>query len=232
MTNNDKRPRKSKFSEIHTLLNLQQDLYNRVENITKEFQEGLEFIQKHKKSVTFFGSARTLEYEADYVNAKKLAEKIVTELGYSITTGGGPGIMEAANRGAFESGRESLGLTIKLPMEQVTNKYLTEHFDFKYFFSRKVCMSFAAEAYIFFPGGFGTMDEFFEILTLVQTEKMSSVPIILFGNSFWGNLNSFIKENLFVSEKIDPEDLNLYTITEDMDEIIEIIKNAPIRITG
>jgi uncharacterized protein (TIGR00730 family) len=232
MMTNDNRPRKPKVSEVQTLIGLQQDMYNRVENITREFQEGLEFIQKHNKSVTFFGSARTMENEKDYVDAQNLAKKIVQELGYSITTGGGPGIMEAANRGAFESGGESLGLTIKLPMEQVTNKYLTEHFDFKYFFSRKVCMSFAAEAYIFFPGGFGTMDEFFEILTLVQTEKMSNVPIILFGNDFWNNLNHFIKENLLKEEKIDEQDVNLYTITEDMDEIIEIIKQSPVRITG
>jgi uncharacterized protein (TIGR00730 family) len=137
--------------------------------------------------------------------------------------------MEAGNRGAHEAGGESLGLTIKLPMEQVTNPFLTEHLDFNYFFSRKVCMTFSAEAFVYFPGGFGTLDELFEILTLVQTGKIPKTPIILFGKKFWKNLDKFIKKNLLKSEKIDKVDLNLYTITDDINEVLEIIKNAPLR---
>ncbi|MDD3003247.1 MAG: LOG family protein, partial [Candidatus Shapirobacteria bacterium] len=123
----------------------------------------------------------------------------------------------------------SVGLTINLPMEQVTNPHLTDHLDFKYFFARKVCLSFSAEAYVYFPGGFGTLDELFEILTLVQTEKIAPVPIILFGKRYWKNLDKFIRKNLLKREMIDKTDVNLYTISEDIDEVIDIIKKAPVR---
>jgi len=116
---------------------------------------------------------------------------VVKELSYPIFTGGGPGIMEGANRGALEAGGKSFGLTIELPHEQSTNPYLTKHLDFYYFFSRKVCMTFSAEAFIFFPGGVGTLDEFFEILTLVQTGKIEKLPIVLVGVEFWSKLDEF-----------------------------------------
>ena len=146
-----------------------------------------------------------------------------------VVTGGGPGIMEAANKGAFEAKGKSLGLTIKLPQEQTTNPYITNEVSFNYFFSRKVCLSFSAEAYLFFPGGFGTLDELFEILTLVQTRKIEKVPIILVGNDYWTALDAFIKEHLLSKEMIDSEDITLYSISENEDEIIEIIRNAPVR---
>ncbi len=209
--------------EIHDAANA------RVSLITKEFTEGFNFLRHYPKSVTFFGSARFPESHPYYIKAREIAGRIVDELHYSVFTGGGPGIMEAANRGAFESGGDSLGLTIELPEHQVTNKYLTKYIDLHYFFSRKVCLSFSAEAYIFFPGGLGTLDEFFEILTLVQTKKIESVPIILVGSDFWKDIEKLLKHDMLSRETIDTHDLALYTITDNDDEIIRIIKNAPVR---
>lgn len=225
----ENRPKKQKFIEPLTLKKIDAEITNRIDLISNEFSNGFNFIKTQEKSVTFFGSARTFENEKDYQNAKKLAEKITTELGYTIFTGGGPGIMEAANRGAFEKKGKSFGLTIKLPSEQVTNKFLTHHMDFYYFFSRKVCLSYSAEAYVYFPGGFGTFDELFEILTLVQTNKIEKVPVILINTEFWKPFDEFIKNNLLKTEKIDAEDLNLYTITDDLDQVVEIIRKSPIR---
>jgi uncharacterized protein (TIGR00730 family) len=212
-----------------TLYEISEALQKRVTFIAKEFTNGFEFIKNYPKSVTFFGSARTKPGEPYFEKAKSLAGRIVQELHYSVTTGGGPGIMEAANKGAFEAGGNSLGLTIDLPHEQSTNKYLTDSEDFHYFFSRKVCLSFSAEAYIFFPGGFGTLDEFLEILTLVQTGKIPKAPIILVGVSFWNPLQNFFKEVLIVNKTIEEEDMSLYTITDNEDEILKIIKEAPVR---
>lgn len=213
-----------------TLLEMAEAAKKRVAIISKEFSDGFEFLKNYPRSVTFFGSARTKEGEEDYEKARRVAERIVNELHYSVITGGGPGIMEAANRGAFEAGGNSLGLTIKLPIEQNVNPYITDQVDFYYFFSRKVCLSFSSEAYVFFPGGFGTMDEFFEILTLVQTNKIPDTPIILVGKEYWSNLRSFFEKHLRDTGKIDPEDLDLYEITDDEDEIIEAIKKAPVQI--
>lgn len=214
-----------------TLLEASEASEKRVVLIANEFANGFEFVKNYPRSVTFFGSARIDENHDYYKKARDLAGRIVSELRYSVMTGGGPGIMEAANRGAFEAGGNSLGLTIELPKEQQTNKYLTDSEDFHYFFSRKVCLSFSAEAYIFFPGGFGTLDEFTEILTLVQTKKIPKAPLILFGTEFWTPLESFFKEVLVANKTINPEDLSLYTITDNEDEIIKIIKNAPIRLS-
>lgn len=212
-----------------TFAELDDDAENRVGRINDEFTNGFRLLQEIEKSVTFWGSARTNPKEEDYIKARRLATRIVKELGYAVVTGGGPGIMAAANCGAYESGGNSVGLTIKLPMEQKTNLCLTHHADFRYFFARKVCLALSAEAYVFFPGGFGTMDEFFEILTLVQTGKTEKVPIILVGKKYWNKLDKFIRSALLKSEKIDKEDLNLYTITDNEDEIMKIIKNAEIR---
>ena len=228
--NNENRPHKQILDEPLTLEKINADIHNRIDNINKEFTEGFNFIKTQSKSVTFFGSARTLETEQEYQDARELAKRISTELGYSVFTGGGPGIMEAANRGAFENSGKSFGLTIKLPAEQVTNPYLTDHINFNYFFSRKVCMSYSAEAYVYFPGGFGTFDELFEILTLVQTNKIERVPVILIGSEFWRPFDDFLRSTLLKEEKIKEEDLALYTITDNLDEALEIIKKAPVRI--
>jgi uncharacterized protein (TIGR00730 family) len=201
----------------------------RVNLISKEFTDGFNFLERYPKSVTIFGGARIQPNEKYYKMARELGEKIATELNYAVFTGGGPGVMEAANRGAFEAGGQSLGLTIELAHHQIQNDYLTENIDFYYFFSRKVCMSFSAEAYIFFPGGYGTLDEFFEIITLVQTNKIERMPIILVGSDFWKPLDNLMRKEMLGRDTIDTEDLKLYTITDDLDEVIEIVKNAPVR---
>ena len=201
----------------------------RVSRISKEFSRGFKFIKKYPKSVTFFGSARFKEDNIHYQQAKNIAEEL-SKLGYAIVTGGGPGIMEAANKGAYEAGGASVGLDIRLPKEQITNPYVKDSVDFYYFFSRKVTLSFSAEAYLYFPGGFGTLDEFFEILTLVQTHKIPKVPIILIGSDFWKPLDEFIKKRLLKEHStISNGDEELYKIIDNDEEIIEIVKNAPMR---
>ncbi len=212
-----------------TLHEVEEEITKRVSLIDQEFSRGFDFIKTQPKSVSFFGSARFAEDNAYYQKARSIAFKI-SKLGYSIITGGGPGIMEGANRGAFDAEGRSLGLNIKLPHEQSRNPYLTDTVDFYYFFTRKVMLSFSAEAYIFFPGGFGTLDEFFEILTLVQTNKIEKVPLILVGNEYWNGLNTFITEHMLnVHHAIDEKDIKLYTITEDENIIVDLIKNVPIR---
>ena len=139
--------------------------------INDEFKKGFDFLKKFNATVSFFGSARFSENDPHAKMAETLAAKIVKELGYAVITGGGPGIMQAANKGATEAGGESLGIMIKLPMEQHTNKYVKEGVEFQYFFTRKTILTFAAEAYVVFPGGFGTMDELFEVATLIKTKR-------------------------------------------------------------
>ena len=200
----------------------------RLSRINHEFVHGIDFLKTFPKSVSFFGSSRLGENDPAYQKARDVAAKIVKELGYAIVTGGGPGIMEAGSRGAKEAGGRSLGLTIRLPMEQDTNPYLTDKIDFYYFFSRKVILSFSAEAYLFFHGGYGTLDEFFEIITLIQTNKIERVPVILVGTDFWKPIDNFIQTSLADKYKtIGPNDPKLYTVTDDEDKIIEIIKSSP-----
>jgi len=208
------------------LQNIDTDNQDRIKLILDEFIKGFRFVKEYSDSVTFFGSARTKAGDPNYESARSLANRIVKECNYSIVTGGGPGIMEAANRGACEADGNSLGLTIRLPKEQTTNAYVRKSVDFHYFFTRKVLLAFSAEAYIFFPGGFGTMDELFEILTLIQTNKVKRVPIILVDHGYWQAFDSYIKEHLLSIETISQKDVELYTITNDEDEIITIINNA------
>ncbi len=203
--------------------------HERISLIAREFKEGFTFLEDFPRSVTFFGGVNIKDEDPFYKKAESLAFRIVKELDYAVVTGGGPGIMEGANKGAFEAGGKSAGLTIQLPREQVVNPYLTHHIDFYYFFSRKVCLSFAAEAYLFFPGGLGTLDEFFEILTLVQTKKIEQVPIILVGREFWDGVYNMMSTELLKRGTIEDFDLTLFTITDNHDEIIDIIKKAPVR---
>lgn len=201
----------------------------RVERVANELSKGLKFIRSHPRSVTIFGSARFKEDHRYYQKARELGDLIAQE-GFAVVTGGGPGIMEGANRGAFEAKGSSLGLTIELPSEQIINPYVNGYENFQYFFTRKVCLSFSAETFVFMPGGYGTLDEFFEMITLIQTRKIPAVPIVLIGSDFWGPLDKFIRETLDKEfETISPEDKDLYVITDDLEEVIKIIKKAPLR---
>lgn len=195
----------------------------RVTRIDREFDDGFGLIGKYNYTVSFFGSARFTEDNPYYQKARDVAAMLVKE-GYTIVTGGGGGIMEAGDRGASENGGQSIGLNIQLPHEQHANPYTTESMSFRYFFTRKVILAYGADAYIYFPGGFGTLDELFEIITLMQTKKMPLAPIILYGSEFWTALDMFIKTYMLEGEHtISPGDEDLYTITEDLTVIKAII---------
>lgn len=213
-----------------TLAEMRDVTKRRVSLITKEFKDGFEFLTKYEKSVTFFGSARTEPQDDYYKKAARIAGRLAKEHQFAIVTGGGPGIMEAAHKGAKDVNGTAVGLTISLPEEQTTNKYVTDELTFHYFFSRKVMLSFVAEAYLFFPGGFGTLDEFFEILTLVQTKKAENIPIILVGEDFWKPIVTYFKDVLLDTYRtISPEDMNLFIVTDDEDTIINTITKSPPR---
>ncbi len=195
----------------------------RVFKIMAEFVEGFNLLRKYRLAVTFFGSARTKEGDPVYDGARKLGG-LLAKSGFAIITGGANGIMEAGNRGAYEAGGQSVGLNILLPTEQGVNKFLTETLTFNYFFTRKVMLSFASEAYVVFPGGFGTLDEFLEILTLVQTKKIKRVPIILYGREFWTPLLEFFQNNLLEKHgTIDKHDLELMVVVDSPDEAYDTI---------
>jgi uncharacterized protein (TIGR00730 family) len=212
-----------------TVEKINENIDAHIEDISKEFRAGFEFIKKYPKSVTIFGSARLTDASSHYKDAKRLAERIVTDLNYTVITGGGPGIMEAANSGAQSAGGMSVGLNIVIPHEQHTNPYTNDNITFDYFFTRKTMLNFAAEAYVFFPGGFGTFDELFGILTLVQTRKIPSVPIILFGKDFWNPLKDFITKSMLEQHHvISEENMNLFVITDSVDNAIRIINDAPV----
>lgn len=217
-------------NEPVTISELNQLIINRMYTANDEFVRGYDMIKKYPRSVSILGSARFDENNAYYKQARSLAFRIAKELKYAVVTGGGPGIMEAANRGAFEAGGMSLGFSIKLPREQRDNPYLTDSVEFEYFFSRKTLLFFSAETYIYFPGGFGTLDELFEILTLIQTNKIPMTPVILVGRDFWTPILKLIDEKLYHETKaINLVDENIYKIVDSEDEILKIIENAPFR---
>jgi len=192
--------------------------------IEEEFTQGFAFAKDHPEAVTIFGSARTNETDFYYQKAVEVGRKIVAELGLAVVTGGGPGIMEAGNKGASEAGGHSLAMTIKLPIEQTVNSFATEAMHFKFFFTRKVIMAYSAKAFILFPGGFGTLNELFEILTLVQTKKIPAAPIILFGVEFWEPLQSYIENYLSERGLVDEEDPHVYyIITDNENDVIQNI---------
>ncbi len=198
--------------------------------IQEEFRQGIETIQDLTPSVTFYGSARFTEENVEYKRAQSLAYRISKELGYNILSGGGGGIMEAVSRGGYEAGGKSVGLTIRLPHEQATNKYVTNEIPFYFFFARQVSMSYATEVCIFCAGGFGTFDELFEMLTLQQTEKIGRIPIILFGVEFWTPLQDLIQKILIDKyQAVSPHETDLYTITDDEDLILDIISKSRLR---
>ena len=195
--------------------------------IQEEFRQGIETIQSYDKSVTFYGSARLPETDQAYQKARDLAYRISKELHYAVLSGGGPGIMEAANRGAYEAGGKSVGLTIVLPHEQNTNKYVTDVIPFYFFFARQVSMRYTTDACLFFPGGFGTLAELFEMIVLRQTKKVGEVPLVLVGVEFWTPLQQVIDDVLIHKYNTVAEDeKKLYIITDDNNLIIDTIKKA------
>lgn len=203
---------------------------DKLKMIKLELKEGIDSVARFNPSVTIYGSARLPKEDESYKKANELAFRLAKELGYNILSGGGPGIMEAANKGGYEAGVKSVGLTIRLPHEQGANPYVTDEIPFNYFFTRQASLSYSTEACIFCPGGFGTMSELFEILTLKKTRKIDNMPVILFGSHFWSGLDNYIKENLNDEyQTIDEEDTRLYIIEDDIDKIINIVKESKIR---
>lgn len=198
----------------------------RVFRIMAEFVAGFELLRKYGLAATIFGSARFQPGDKYYKEAEELSSRLAKK-GFAIITGGGPGIMEAANVGGFKVGGKSVGLNIELPFEQKLNPYTTESLDFYFFFSRKVMLAFASEVYIYFPGGFGTLDEFCEILTLVQTRKIQRIPIVLYGADFWNPFIDFFKTTLLKKyQTISKEDLELFHVVDSVEDAMKYIAKA------
>ena len=191
----------------------------RVLRIQSEFVEGFGALAELGPAVSIFGSARTQPDDPMYEAARQIAEKLCGE-GYAVITGGGPGVMEAANRGAHECGGVSVGLGIELPHEQGMNEYVDLGINFRYFFVRKTMFVKYAQGYVVMPGGFGTMDELFEALTLVQTQKITSFPIVLFGTEYWGGLIDWLRNTMLTDYKVSAEDIDMLHITDDVDEAV------------
>jgi uncharacterized protein (TIGR00730 family) len=194
----------------------------RIFRIMAEFVDSFETLSAAGPAVTIFGSARTAASDPYYKLAVKLGQKLAKQ-NLAVITGGGPGIMEAANRGAAKAKGKSIGLNIELPHEQEGNRFANIPINFHYFFSRKVCFVKYSIAFIFMPGGFGTLDEFFEILTLVQTQRIPRFPLILIGKNYWKGLLAWIARTLEKSEFISPEDKELFSVTDDIEEVLAII---------
>jgi len=196
----------------------------RIFRIMAEFIEGYEFLSKLKHEVSIFGSARAMPNDPYYMQARELGRRLAQK-GYTMVTGGGPGIMEAANRGAYEGGGESIGLNIQLPIEQRTNRYVKKGIGFHYFFTRKVMLSASAQAYVFFPGGFGTLDEMTEIVTLVQTGKIPpNVPIILYGKTYWAPFFEWVNRSMQAEHRyVEKEELKIINLVDSVDEVVKII---------
>lgn len=203
----------------------------RIFRIMAEFVEGFEFIANFKKSVTVFGSAKDSKATHNWYEEARSLGKMLAKEGFAVVTGGGPGIMEAANRGAADADGVAVGLNIQLPQEQRINPYVNRALGFHYFFTRKLMLTYSAQAYVYFPGGFGTLDELFEMVTLIQTKKMSAnVPVILVGKSFWTPLDTWIHEHIYKKDgAIDKEDMNIYTIVNTAEEVMRIVRKLPPR---
>jgi uncharacterized protein (TIGR00730 family) len=206
----------------HELTNT--EIRERMERIDHDFRLAFKLLKGHPSTVTFFGSSVIPENTEYYAHARKLALMVVEQLGLTVVSGAGPGIMEAANRGAYEAKGDSVGMAIQLPKEQDTNHFVTRSADFYYFFSRKVALTFTARAYIFFPGGYGTLDELFEILTLKKNGRIPPIPIVLFESDFWNPLHHYLEKVVYEKTKaITKSDMDLYIISDDMDEVMNIL---------
>jgi len=186
----------------------------------QDLERGLQMVRSYPQGVTVFGSARIPENHKYYKKARELGQ-LLAQAGHAVITGGGPGIMEAANRGAFEYGGRSVGLNITLDHEQHPNPYLTDTMEFRYFFARKVMLAMSAKVYVFFPGGFGTMDELSEIVILMQEKKMPRMPVFFYGKSFWRPLEKFYRTKLLENKLISPSDLKIFRLTDDVQDIVD-----------
>jgi uncharacterized protein (TIGR00730 family) len=195
----------------------------RIFRIMAEFVEAIETLSKLKHSVSIFGSARVRPDDPYYKKTEYLARRLA-ENGFSVITGGGPGIMEAANKGAAAAGGQSVGMNIRLPYEQKPNPYANTVIEYKYFFIRKVMFVKYAVAYVILPGGFGTMDELFEALTLIQTKRIKGFPVIMMGSDYWQGLLDWLKNTMLQNDKIEPADLEIIQVIDDPDEIVKHIK--------
>lgn len=197
----------------------------RIFKIIGEFVEGIDTLHDIGRAVSIFGSARTKPDSPYYAMASEIASRMVKG-GYAVITGGGGGIMEAANKGATEAGGTSVGLNITLPFEQDPNPYSNVKLQFNYFFVRKVMFVKYAMAYIILPGGFGTLDELFESVTLIQTQRIKPLPVVLVGTSFWGGLVDWVKETMLAEKNISPKDMDIFHITDDPKEVLSIIESS------
>ena len=199
----------------------------RIFRIMAEFVDGIETLSSLEPAVTIFGSARSKPGDKYYEMAADMGSLLAKE-GFTVITGGGPGIMEAANKGALGAGGQSVGLNIELPFEQKLNPYTNIHINFRYFFVRKVMFVKYAMSYVIFPGGFGTMDELFESLTLIQTDKMKPFPVILIGSDYWSGLLNWIEDTMLEQDMILPEDTAIFTLVDSPSDAVEIIKNTKV----
>lgn len=197
----------------------------RIFRIMSEFVEGFETLAEVAPAVSVFGSARALPCDRDYKKAEEIG-RLLAKNGYTVITGAGPGIMEAANKGASEIGGESIGLNIELPIEQKPNPYVKTLLRFRYFFVRKVMFAKYASAFVVLPGGFGTLDEFFEAITLIQTHRIKPFPVILVNKRYWSGLKKWMDANLRATNRIDPADMDIFTIVETPSEVIRVIQKS------
>jgi uncharacterized protein (TIGR00730 family) len=209
-------PRQDEFTHTDTW---------RVFRIMGEFVEGFDELATLTRAVSIFGSARSRPEDPEYEKAQETAA-LLTEEGFAVITGGGPGIMEAANRGAYEAGGLSVGCNIELPFEQRPNAYQTRSLKFKYFFVRKMMFVKYSLGFIIFPGGFGTLDELFEALTLIQTRKIRNFPVVLYGSSYWSGLLNWMRESALTQGKISDNDLRLFHVTDSPAEVVEIVTKS------
>jgi uncharacterized protein (TIGR00730 family) len=202
----------------------------RVFRIMGEFVEGFDELATLTRGIAIFGSARTPPDDPDYKAAQETAALFAAE-GFAVITGGGPGIMEAANRGAFEAGGLSIGCNIELPFEQRPNPYQTLSLTFKYFFVRKMMFVKYSLAFVIFPGGFGTFDELFEALTLIQTKKIRNFPIVLFGKNYWSGMLAWLGDTVLTSGKISDHDMKMFHVTDSPAEVVEIVTRSQSSLT-
>jgi len=211
-------------AELESVVSTQSDAA-RVKRIARELAQGLRALARVGAAVSIFGSARTPRDHPEYALARETAH-VLGAAGFSIITGGGPGIMEAANRGARDAGALSIGLNIDLPFEVGINKFVDLPVQFHYFFTRKIMFVRYASSFVVFPGGFGTLDETFEALTLIQTNKIRHFPVVLVGSSYWNGLVDWLRERMLAEGKVAPADMELFELTDDPARVLEIVSGA------